>query len=226
MSLRHPKITKRRVSHSPTKGPHLHKHPAAHVPSPHVSVVDPLPSLVIGPTTSADKTATQLVPSDGVHRRRPYGSAHLSIQREEVVVLPGYRATYAQPLDVGKAWSLGHQGAAHAHLDPPTMPEAIYDEDSLINQLHVTTQEATGPIELRQTHRHMKKQRQWSKWADIIIPALLKPYIHLLQETQSLHDHVVEPGFVSCQCGNTHTVLQVTCVYFDSESLCLYNILY
>ena len=35
--------------------------------------------------------------------------------------------------------------------------------------------------------QRLKKSKQWSTWANEIVPSLLAPYLHLLRETQSLH---------------------------------------
>ncbi|KDR70616.1 hypothetical protein GALMADRAFT_144519 [Galerina marginata CBS 339.88] len=60
-----------------------------------------------------------------------------------------------------------------------------------------------------------KKQRQWRKWSEDIIPQLLKPYMQLLRETSGLRDIEgvrEERGCAGCSDGR---LLEVTCVYFE-----------
>lgn len=56
---------------------------------------------------------------------------------------------------------------------------------------------------------------QWTKWTNIIIPALIGPYLALMRRTDSLGniDRLYSPV---CICQRTNArVLIVTCVYFD-----------
>ena len=65
--------------------------------------------------------------------------------------------------------------------------------------------------EIKRAH---KKERQWRKWSEDVIPVLLKPYLTLMRETQSLR-HINEvrgrKGCTGCAFGR---LLEVSCIYF------------
>ncbi|RDB20434.1 hypothetical protein Hypma_012497 [Hypsizygus marmoreus] len=56
-----------------------------------------------------------------------------------------------------------------------------------------------------------KKEKQWKRWADEVIPSLLAPYLTILRESASLRD--VEQQLDGCQCGARK--IDVICVYFE-----------
>ena len=61
-----------------------------------------------------------------------------------------------------------------------------------------------------------KLKQQWIKWNDVVIPGLLRPYIALLSQTESLWNiHTVQTvlGYTGCQLG---WLLDIFCVFFDS----------
>lgn len=59
-----------------------------------------------------------------------------------------------------------------------------------------------------------KRQRQWWRWQDEVIPSLLGPFLAVLRQTQSLRDPPKPPESRLCLCGNGRS-LKVICVYFD-----------
>lgn len=64
-----------------------------------------------------------------------------------------------------------------------------------------------------------KKERQWQKWSEDIIPALLKPYMSLLRKTSGLRTMEgvrKNQGCVGCIKGR---LLEVSCVFFEREFL-------
>lgn len=66
--------------------------------------------------------------------------------------------------------------------------------------------------------QQQKKERQWRKWSEETIPAMLEPYLELLRVTDSLRDldHVrSKQGCTGCP-GNR--IIEVSCIYFDSMS--------
>lgn len=70
------------------------------------------------------------------------------------------------------------------------------------------------------SQRAAKEERQWRNWSRDIIPALLKPYMRLLRETDSLrHKNKVSSasGCSGCHLGR---LIEVSCIYFDSKFLC------
>ncbi len=65
--------------------------------------------------------------------------------------------------------------------------------------------------------RSNKNIQQWKKWTEVIIPAMLQPYMTLMHETDSLRN--VENCRKSSFCNgcNNGRMLNVTCVYFNSK---------
>lgn len=61
-----------------------------------------------------------------------------------------------------------------------------------------------------------KKTKQWERWKYDIIPSLVKPYLQVLQESQSLRT-MEQCTEIRCDCGTSKRKLNVTCVYFDSK---------
>jgi hypothetical protein len=58
-----------------------------------------------------------------------------------------------------------------------------------------------------------KKAKQWSRWANQVIPGLLQPFLTLLRESASLWE--VPASYDSCDCGARK--LKVIGVYFESK---------
>ncbi|KDR66151.1 hypothetical protein GALMADRAFT_44200, partial [Galerina marginata CBS 339.88] len=61
-----------------------------------------------------------------------------------------------------------------------------------------------------------KRQKQWQKWSQVIIPMMLGPYVTLLQETQSLRNMSVVRSRVLCDGCDHGSLLEVSSIYFDS----------
>ncbi|KDR65487.1 hypothetical protein GALMADRAFT_42870, partial [Galerina marginata CBS 339.88] len=60
-----------------------------------------------------------------------------------------------------------------------------------------------------------KKQRQWRRWSEDIIPALLKPYLSLLHESSGLRnmEEFRKPkGCTGCDDGR---LIEVSCIFFE-----------
>jgi hypothetical protein len=62
-----------------------------------------------------------------------------------------------------------------------------------------------------------KKARQWRKWSEDIIPALLEPYLELLRESESLRDVSGARNVEGCKGCQDKQQLEVICVYFESK---------
>ncbi len=65
--------------------------------------------------------------------------------------------------------------------------------------------------------RSNKKMQQWKKWTEVIIPAMLQPYMALMHETDSLRniENCRKSSF--CDGCNNGRMLNVTCIYFNSK---------
>jgi hypothetical protein len=65
--------------------------------------------------------------------------------------------------------------------------------------------------------RALKRERQWRKWSEDVIPALLQPYMALLRETEGLRDINSKRQADGCTGCSVGRLLEVTCVYFESK---------
>lgn len=74
-------------------------------------------------------------------------------------------------------------------------------------------------IELRRQRQRQKRERQSSKWAQTVIPALLEPYLELLRVSDSLRTPQRPSSGTSgaCLCAR-RAKLTVICVFLDSAS--------
>ena len=106
--------------------------------------------------------------------------------------------------------------------NPPT--NWIANNDSVVDNNDLPAPESF-PIYvvntvLRHQDQQLKRERQWSKWANETIPSLLEPYLRLLRESCNLRDlsqSLVETPS-SCTCGH-HTSINITCVYLERKTL-------
>ena len=64
--------------------------------------------------------------------------------------------------------------------------------------------------------RATKIERQWTKWSQETIPALLQPYMILMEETQSLRDTSKLQNIQLCKGCENGRLLNVSCVFFNS----------
>lgn len=67
--------------------------------------------------------------------------------------------------------------------------------------------------------RANKKKNQWRKWSEEVIPAMLSPYLDLLQETESLRNigsEIRARGCSGCSKGSTK---DISCIYFERKCL-------
>ena len=78
--------------------------------------------------------------------------------------------------------------------------------------------EEPDEVDIDREARDEKKRRQWRKWSEDIIPALLRPYLQLLRETSGLRvmDSVRRKGCRGCDGVRQ---LTVSCIFFESRFL-------
>lgn len=94
-----------------------------------------------------------------------------------LLVLPG-RQRFTQTISSSSRHSLA-QDQSHLHspssADPPDHDPFITDEPLFSNFLY----EPDGPINLPHTHLSglQKKQNQWQRWSQEVIPSLIEPYL-------------------------------------------------
>jgi hypothetical protein len=60
-----------------------------------------------------------------------------------------------------------------------------------------------------------KKERQWDKWANNVIPSLLASYLALLRRSDSLCEDIPKALEHSCGCPSHVQRISVACVYFE-----------
>lgn len=65
-----------------------------------------------------------------------------------------------------------------------------------------------------------KKEKQWRRWRNDIIPALVRPYMTLLRTTDSLRNPPDVSAAINCSCKPGTRKLDVVCVLFDSKFFC------
>jgi hypothetical protein len=152
-----------------------------------------------------------LIPeSDIVSSRRPYGSRNLRLSFEGRVSTSV--GLFSQVL--AEEDSLVPADEEEDEL-PPT---AVVGGDFVVD-------ESVADV-LAREKLAAKKQRQWRKWSEDVIPALLQPYMALLRETEGLrHINLKRQADDSCDGCSSGRLLNVTCVYFESR-LIFYFYLY
>lgn len=74
-------------------------------------------------------------------------------------------------------------------------------------------------VDLDSSQHANKKERQWRKWSEDIIPALLKPYLSLLQETSGLRNMNNARKRNLCEGCMQGRLLDVSCIFFESKLL-------
>ena len=85
-----------------------------------------------------------------------------------------------------------------------------------VEHVSLDSAEEPGKVDADREARDEKKRRQWQKWSEDIIPALLRPYLHLLKETSGLRlmESVRRKGCKGCDGVRQ---LTVSCIYFESK---------
>jgi len=144
-----------------------------------------------------------LIPEDDiVHDRRPYASKLLRLSLENRVSTPAGVFSHVLSRDVGSA-------VVGEDVPVPSGVGCVEDD--------MDGSDDDIAEELAREARAVKKQKQWRKWSEDVIPALLQPYMTLLRETEGLRDINSKQqvdGCVGCSDGR---LLNVTCVYFESR---------
>lgn len=156
----------------------------------------PAPSRKKRSSQSPSKPAIpRLVPTHEAQvPRRPYGATNLTI-------LP--RSDLYEP-----------SGSFLQNL--PTRSETLVEEHITDTPIFHSTGALIPPAPNKTSN---KKIKQWARWANEVIPALLAPYVTILQESDSLRHF--EPSDFTCPCPAAK--LNVICVYFERNVYCDYK---
>ena len=150
-------------------------------------------------------TQTGLIPVEELgHARAVYGTAHLP------AALPGARILTRTGV-FSHIINVDTDGDDIAHLQP--LGDARDDDEMSVDDDNGLLDDLSC---LEVQKRASKKKRQWIKWNDDVIPALLRPYVDLLYKTENFRyicNVDRKPECEGCQAGR---LLEVFCVFFDS----------
>jgi hypothetical protein len=147
--------------------------------------------------------------------RRPYGSKNLVVGVEgRISTQAGVFAQILGP-DLNMQAILRHTGEAGGGED------SSEGEDSLGGEGDIAAddgEELEGGVqdEGEARKRAGKKERQWRNWSEVMIPAMLEPYMELLRESESLRSLGGARNHKGCQGCEGGRLLEVVCVYFES----------
>jgi CxC1 like cysteine cluster associated with KDZ transposases len=193
------------------------------------------PSSYLTPASpSKTPAARHLVPPSVIPRnRRPRNSRDLYLPGpEQILTLPGQ--SYSQmpfsshgrsanatsthvPQNVGR-----HTGARDCSADPDDNPYRSPGAFDIINDIFVA--DAPKSEELQREKQRQKKEKQWKKWTQEVIPSLLRPHLRLLRKSASLRS-IPQHTDYHCKCGGTSSRrLKVVCVSFEREFYILYDV--
>jgi hypothetical protein len=132
---------------------------------------------------------------DAPQRRQPYGTGRAVVYPEPLVFGPG--GPYVQP-----------DPPARIH-SPRPFPGEFFDDNA-----SMTAGSNPG------TSRHAvfrKKERQWARWQQEVIPSLVQPYLRLIRETDSLRNMAGLSPPPPCVCGGEDArSLEVARISFHS----------
>jgi hypothetical protein len=171
-----------------------------------------MPSAFLCPKKNPEQakapTQSGLIPQAEVFSsRRPYASKSLHLSLEGRVSTRG--GLFAQVLVREAPTDVRMDG-----ISPPTVTVA---DEGLVDETDRLDDDAAD-VSAREA-RAAKKQRQWRKWSEDVIPALLQPYMALLHETQGLRDVNSKRHVDSCTGCVKGRLLDVMCVYFESTQI-------
>jgi len=152
-------------------------------------------------------TLSGLIPqAEVIPMRRPYASKSLRLSLEGRVSTR--RGLFAQVL-AGEP-----EASTDVRMDGISPPPVMVTDEGLVDETDKLDDDAADV--LAREARAAKKQWQWRKWSEDVIPALLQPYMALLRETQGLRDVNSKRHVDSCAGCVKGRLLDVTCVYFES----------
>ena len=159
----------------------------------------------------------------------------------EVPVVQHHQPPPVQPLSPGSYFEdpiTAPQGNSSTGLSPTSTLDPFasdsphFDNDSpYFNDSHeqpyIHTRQSIEDIELRRQHQRQKRVRQWSKWTQTVIPALLVPYLELLRVSDSLRmpQRLPPDSMDACLCTKS-TKLAVICVFLESMCSQIQHLIY
>jgi hypothetical protein len=165
-------------------------------------------SLPVG--SVASQPLVGLVPvSSAPHQRRPYGVSRLYRQHNPILYAPGGPFTQ---LTKHPSWLDNQHGV-------DGMSDAQRPDHNRFGNVFRLRSVGDEDSEAHRARARRKKENQWRNWTETTLPSLLKPYLSLLRNSDTLHLPPAEVSF-RCHCDDNKRVLKVSCVYFESQILC------
>jgi hypothetical protein len=153
-----------------------------------------------------------LIPvEDLIPSRRPYASKNLRLSFEGRVSTAGGLFSQVLPEE-------GYIASRDHDISPLTDvvgADGVADEEGDLDR-------STADDDKAREARALKRQRQWRKWSEDVIPGLLQPYMSLLRETEGLRDINTKRQVDGCAGCSRGRLLEVTCVYFESKGIRIY----
>jgi len=160
---------------------------------------------------------SRLIPVNEVpKKRRLYGSKGVVGSTGGRVVTPA--GVFSHVIDVdGNPESIGHHTLAEDDVN--SSMQGIEKSGAITYaETGDRTEVLRDAAEIEaESKRADKKQRQWRKWSEDIIPTLLQPYMSLMRETESLRHIDSVRGRKGCQGCVAGRLIDVSCVYFNSK---------
>lgn len=201
MSFRPPKARKPHRQSSPPSV--LASHPTSRSTSP----------------SKALSATHQLVPPSAVSQgRQPRNSQNMFISRQAVLVsVPGHNFSQMSLPDRGRMPRVA------SYTDPPSRstadshPEAAEYASDEIPAFDMDNVFITPGTNNEDVNKARKREAQWNRWMNEVIPSLLRPHLALLRQSASLRS-ISRSDPVNCTCGKTGTRhLKVVLVHFESK---------
>jgi hypothetical protein len=176
------------------------------------------PSSLLSKDTTIPRTSHHLIPpSDASKTRGDHGTKGRDQSHyNKVLAEPFGRVFVQEPAPLRKST------AAAVH---PAEPQAALDDSfadtgdaEVAEPFPIYVLAGGKDPDLRQQCQQRKKERQWAKWENEIIPSLLQPYLRILRESDNLRtlNHHSSVALPTCLC-ERRTRIDVTCVFFERK---------
>jgi hypothetical protein len=121
--------------------------------------------------------------------------------------------------------SRGRHQLRHQHnqtsdnLDLDQTPNVVDDLNAPSSDFNFTTDvfvsDPPETAEVRREQQQRKRQKQWRRWTDEVIPSLLRPHLRLVRKSKSLRS-LPRLATSQCTCGSSSLRrLKIICVFFE-----------
>lgn len=185
------------------------------------------PSRSVSPS-KLSATSHLIVPSEVPQARRPRQSRNMFLPGpEHLFAVPG--GDYTQQASTSRG-RLPHSASINlASTRGSTFSAADSDDPvpDIMDDIFVV--DNPNSDELRRQRQRLKKQKQWLRWTNEVIPSLVQPHLHLLRISESLRSTPQYENPLS-RCDSDVRNLKIVCVYLDSKFtvsfwILMYNLL-